>query len=80
VGDANVIKTDIETSNGIIHVIDSVLLPPAEAPAAPTAAAPTHAPTVIYVYQAAPAAHATRTVYYTARPAAMAHPRRSCGR
>jgi transforming growth factor-beta-induced protein len=26
--DAKVIKTDIETSNGIIHVIDTVLLPP----------------------------------------------------
>ena len=25
---ANVIQTDIETSNGIIHVIDAVLLPP----------------------------------------------------
>jgi len=27
VGNANVIKTDIETSNGVIHVIDTVLLP-----------------------------------------------------
>lgn len=27
VDDANVIKTDIETSNGIIHVIDKVILP-----------------------------------------------------
>jgi transforming growth factor-beta-induced protein len=27
VGNANVIKTDIMTSNGVIHVIDSVLLP-----------------------------------------------------
>lgn len=27
VGNANVIKTDIETSNGIIHVIDTVLIP-----------------------------------------------------
>ena len=27
IGEANVIKTDIETSNGIIHVIDSVLIP-----------------------------------------------------
>jgi uncharacterized surface protein with fasciclin (FAS1) repeats len=24
---ANVVKTDIETSNGVIHVIDSVILP-----------------------------------------------------
>ena len=28
--DAQIIITDIETSNGVIHVIDSVLLPPAE--------------------------------------------------
>ncbi|HMS49932.1 MAG TPA: fasciclin domain-containing protein [Candidatus Saccharibacteria bacterium] len=28
VNDANVTKTDIETSNGTIHVIDTVLLPP----------------------------------------------------
>ena len=27
IGSANVVKTDIETSNGVIHVIDSVLLP-----------------------------------------------------
>jgi hypothetical protein len=30
VGDANVTVADIECSNGVIHVIDSVLLPPAE--------------------------------------------------
>ncbi len=30
VNDANIIATDIETSNGVIHVIDSVLLPPAD--------------------------------------------------
>ena len=29
IGDANVVKADIETSNGVIHVIDTVLLPPA---------------------------------------------------
>jgi LPXTG-motif cell wall-anchored protein len=34
VNDAQVIITDIETSNGVIHVIDSVLIPPADAPAA----------------------------------------------
>lgn len=27
VDDANVVKTDIKTSNGVIHVIDSVLMP-----------------------------------------------------
>ena len=30
VNDANVILTDVEASNGVIHVIDSVLLPPGE--------------------------------------------------
>jgi uncharacterized surface protein with fasciclin (FAS1) repeats len=30
VGGAKVTKTDIETKNGVIHVIDSVLLPPAD--------------------------------------------------
>lgn len=29
VNDANVVQTDIEASNGVIHVIDTVLLPPA---------------------------------------------------
>jgi uncharacterized surface protein with fasciclin (FAS1) repeats len=30
VGKARVTKTDIQTSNGVIHVIDTVLLPPAD--------------------------------------------------
>ena len=30
VGNAQVITTDIETSNGVIHVVDAVILPPAE--------------------------------------------------
>jgi uncharacterized surface protein with fasciclin (FAS1) repeats len=30
VNDANLIATDIEASNGVIHVIDSVLMPPSE--------------------------------------------------
>jgi transforming growth factor-beta-induced protein len=34
VNDSQVIITDIETSNGVIHVIDAVLIPPADAPAA----------------------------------------------
>ena len=42
INDANISATDIETSNGVIHVIDSVILPPADAPAA---AAPAPAPT-----------------------------------
>jgi transforming growth factor-beta-induced protein len=43
VNDSNVTATDIEASNGVIHVIDTVLLPP---PAEPTdtTAAPTSAP------------------------------------
>ena len=35
VDDANVIITDIEGSNGVIHVIDAVIIPPAEEVAAP---------------------------------------------
>ncbi len=34
INDAQVIITDIEASNGVIHVIDAVLIPPADAPAA----------------------------------------------
>ena len=30
INDAQVIITDIETSNGVIHVVDTVILPPAE--------------------------------------------------
>ena len=30
INDAQVTKADIEASNGVIHVIDAVLLPPAE--------------------------------------------------
>jgi uncharacterized surface protein with fasciclin (FAS1) repeats len=29
VNDANVVATDVAASNGVIHVIDTVLLPPA---------------------------------------------------
>ncbi|HHY56670.1 MAG TPA: fasciclin domain-containing protein [Chloroflexi bacterium] len=39
VNDANIIATDIETVNGVIHVIDSVILPPAAAAPAATEAA-----------------------------------------
>jgi transforming growth factor-beta-induced protein len=44
VNDAKVVAADIATSNGVIHVIDSVILPPADeaaAEAAPVEAAPT---------------------------------------
>lgn len=47
VNDASVVTADIIASNGIIHVIDSVLLPPddEEAPAEDTAETATSAPT-----------------------------------
>ena len=38
VGDANVIQADIECANGVIHVIDRVLLPPKPAPTVKPAA------------------------------------------
>lgn len=41
VNDANVIITDIEASNGVIHVIDAVILPPAAAPEEAPATLPT---------------------------------------
>lgn len=34
-GDVNVVATDIQATNGVIHVIDGVLLPPDEEPAEP---------------------------------------------
>ena len=37
VNDANIVAADIETSNGVIHVIDSVILPPSVAAAAAAA-------------------------------------------
>jgi len=37
---ANVIVTDIEASNGVIHVIDAVMIPPAPEPPAPRRPAP----------------------------------------
>jgi uncharacterized surface protein with fasciclin (FAS1) repeats len=45
INDANIVTTDIEASNGVIHVIDSVILPPADAPAA---AAPAPAPAATF--------------------------------
>ncbi len=46
INDANIVATDIETSNGVIHVIDAVLLPPADgATAAETSEVPATMPT-----------------------------------
>ncbi len=39
INDANIVSTDIAASNGVIHVIDKVILPPTAAPAAKTASA-----------------------------------------
>lgn len=44
VNDANVIATDVAASNGVIHVIDSVLLPPSDEAAADAMAEATPAP------------------------------------
>ncbi len=40
INDANIVTTDIETSNGVIHVIDAVILPPSGEEAAAAAEAP----------------------------------------
>jgi len=49
INDANIVTTDIEASNGVIHVIDQVILPPAdsETAAAPAATSATPASTGI---------------------------------
>jgi transforming growth factor-beta-induced protein len=47
-GNVNVIATDITASNGVIHVIDTVLLPPA-AGSAPAAAAPATGQTIVAI-------------------------------
>lgn len=49
VNDAKVIIADIGCSNGVIHVIDSVLLPPEKKPATPTAT-PTLQPTTTITF------------------------------
>jgi uncharacterized surface protein with fasciclin (FAS1) repeats/plastocyanin len=53
VNDANVIITDIEASNGVIHVIDAVLIPPVPPTPTPTAtptATPTPQPSVTITF------------------------------
>lgn len=53
INDAQIVTTDIPTSNGVIHVIDSVILPPADAASAEAAPADAAAT------EAAPAAEAS---------------------
>ncbi len=53
INDANIITTDIKTSNGVIHVIDAVILPPAATPAVAPVSSATAASS------AAPAANTT---------------------
>ena len=54
INDANIVATDIVASNGVIHVIDSVILPPA-AEAAPVAAAEATVPMTTTAGAAVPA-------------------------
>ena len=51
INDAQVIITDIEASNGVIHVIDAVLLPPEDAPATlpESGGAPSIAPFLVLI-------------------------------
>ena len=53
VNDANVILNDVEASNGIIHVIDSVLMPPAPKNIVETAAAAGNFKTLLGAVEAA---------------------------
>ena len=58
VGPATVIQPDVEATNGVIHVIDTVLLPPAASAAPVPAVAPVVSvahPAPVYYYYAAPA-------------------------
>lgn len=55
VNDANIVSPDIETSNGVIHVIDTVILPPSLA-AASAEAAPAAEATAEAAAEAVPAA------------------------
>jgi uncharacterized surface protein with fasciclin (FAS1) repeats/plastocyanin len=50
VNDANVIITDIVTSNGVIHVIDTVLIPPTPTPTATPTPTPTPQPSVTITF------------------------------
>lgn len=59
VGSAKVLKTDIEATNGVIHVIDTVLMPPAARAPTPVTAAPVASVSypAAYGYAPAPAVH-----------------------
>lgn len=62
INDARVVKADIQACNGVVHAIDTVLMPPMDTAAAPAPAAP--AP-------AAPAQPAPAPVASTSAPAAI---------
>jgi uncharacterized surface protein with fasciclin (FAS1) repeats len=77
IANANVVKTDIECTNGVIHVIDSVILPPEKpAPVGVSAGAPAevhsapayHAPAMAYPAPA-PVYHAPAMIRGYAAPA-----------
>jgi transforming growth factor-beta-induced protein len=47
VNNADVVKADVDAKNGVIHVIDKVLLPPELMPTPPVATQPTQAGTIV---------------------------------
>jgi transforming growth factor-beta-induced protein len=49
VNNANVVSADVDANNGVIHVIDKVLLPPDLMPTKPVATQPTQAGTIVEI-------------------------------
>ena len=62
INEANIVATDVAASNGVIHVIDAVILPPAEDAAAATEAATEEAPAAADIVDTAIAAGSFNTL------------------
>ncbi len=77
INDSRVITTDIQAANGVIHVIDAVLTPPAAGDSdeqAPTTGGDTAAGTILDVAQAAGFSTLVAAVQATGLDGALGHP------